>query len=256
MPALAGGGGGLARDAAPRGRGACPVGVDAGLLTACYPRGGDDARAVSDEERASGEGASVAPRPPRREPRHVSRAAQRAVGAAARERAVPMTGPRRAASLAVALLAGAVAAAPRPPAARLRAVTPELLAHSRFYLHSFEQLEAQEPELSACGLSLYALSVYARLEAHPSRTTNRSDADVEVFAPYSLVDEVMYPCAYGRRGRAHVAQWARAPRSPAADHTTVVCAQTASTGTTTGGAISATRRLTPWATARSCFRPA
>jgi hypothetical protein len=76
----------------------------------------------------------------------------------------------------------------------MRALSAELLVHSRFYLHTFADVEMRAPELAGCGLSLYALSVYARLEVHASRTLNHSDADVEVFAPYSLVDEVMYPC--------------------------------------------------------------
>ena len=72
---------------------------------------------------------------------------------------------------------------------------PQLLAKHSFYLHSFAEVERERPVLAGCGLSLYALDVNARLEFHASRTSKLAAATLEVFAPYGLVEESMYPCA-------------------------------------------------------------
>ena len=81
-----------------------------------------------------------------------------------------------------------------PAAGVIRDTVPALLAKNRFYLHTFADIEGEHPSLAGCGLSLYALDVNARLEFHASRTTDLAAADLEVFAPYGLVEESMYPC--------------------------------------------------------------
>ena len=94
--------------------------------------------------------------------------------------------------LTLAFLVRGILCASVPP---VRESVPQLLAKHSFYLHSFAEVERECPVLAGCGLSLYALDVNARLEFHASRTSKLAAATLEVFAPYGLVEESMYPCA-------------------------------------------------------------